>query len=350
MKKFISALLVITMLVFTVLPCFAGENTCPGYGDVNLKDGKFANDGVDVSDARLVLRNAINLEKFTDEQKTRADIDGNGVSVSDARMVLRIAIKLDSAPDHPVTVAGKNNGKPEDANSEYNLLKGTNYVISAKLSENGGAQTAMKIARNGQDVYVETALTAADLDLDDDTEGLLGAIFPLEFGLMIKSGKTYMVTKDHKYSLEYTKDVMTELGMTEKDLKEMTDPSQYTLTYPELSIADKVETQTIVCPVCGAETPGVSVYTFNDAKGGKLEVYMNGSELLKTVDYDRNGKETACIEFDYVSADVPASYFALPSSKLNQYPTKLQTPIMAVLSFFGKVLDMDISGLAKLLK
>ena len=59
-------------------------------GDIN-GDGK-----IEVADARLALRAAVNLETFTEQQKKAADADRSGeLSVSDARLILRYAVGLE---------------------------------------------------------------------------------------------------------------------------------------------------------------------------------------------------------------------------------------------------------------
>ncbi len=51
---------------------------------------------ISVSDARLALRAAVELDTLTDAYFTSADVDFSGnISVSDARLILRAAVKLD---------------------------------------------------------------------------------------------------------------------------------------------------------------------------------------------------------------------------------------------------------------
>ena len=64
--------------------------------DENVLLGDANGDGViRASDARLVLRFAAQLQKYTDKQKKICDIDGNGaVNASDARIVLKASASL----------------------------------------------------------------------------------------------------------------------------------------------------------------------------------------------------------------------------------------------------------------
>ncbi len=87
MKKSASAILLVIVLVFSsITPVFAALK-----GDV---DGT---PGVSASDARIVLRAAVGLEKLSATQLVAADVDGvSGVSASDARLILRAAVGLDN--------------------------------------------------------------------------------------------------------------------------------------------------------------------------------------------------------------------------------------------------------------
>ena len=75
------------------------------WGDVDFKDG------VTAADARLVLRAAVGLEDFTEDQLAWGDIDNHSaaheINAADARLVLRMAVELDTAeslklPETPI--------------------------------------------------------------------------------------------------------------------------------------------------------------------------------------------------------------------------------------------------------
>lgn len=84
------------MSCITLLSVFAGAvyamDVERGSGDVN-------GDGwIDVYDARMALRGAIQLDKLTEEQEKAADVDGNGdVTVSDVRFITRSLLGLETA-------------------------------------------------------------------------------------------------------------------------------------------------------------------------------------------------------------------------------------------------------------
>lgn len=90
MKKTIKLLLTAAICAMLTVVLAAVSFAARELGDVN-GDGK-----VDVSDARLVLRFAVNLQTpENDEVKTAADVDGSGsITVADARLVLRAAVGL----------------------------------------------------------------------------------------------------------------------------------------------------------------------------------------------------------------------------------------------------------------
>ena len=75
---------------------YAACKTCKPDINAVLSGDADMNGTVTVSDARLVLRCAINLDVFTDVQNTVCDTDiSASISVSDARTVLRISIGLE---------------------------------------------------------------------------------------------------------------------------------------------------------------------------------------------------------------------------------------------------------------
>ncbi len=108
MKKFLFSL-VLCFVLFTGLCVFSfaaetdlggyelAESTqhCSGMGDVNFDKT------VTAADARLILRQAVALERFTAEQKAVADLNSDAkINSADARLALRIAVKLDKQPSH----------------------------------------------------------------------------------------------------------------------------------------------------------------------------------------------------------------------------------------------------------
>lgn len=71
------------------------SEVCEAMGDIDA-DGK-----VTAADARAILRKAVALETFSNEQKLRGDLNqDNKIDSADARLALRIAVKLDKQPGH----------------------------------------------------------------------------------------------------------------------------------------------------------------------------------------------------------------------------------------------------------
>ena len=91
-------------------------------GDVD-SDGK-----ITATDARIILRAGIGLEKLSDEQKTNADADYNGkITATDARKILRLSIGItdkDIKPDIPGAVL---KGKTKNGYSIYEA-DGMTYI------------------------------------------------------------------------------------------------------------------------------------------------------------------------------------------------------------------------------
>lgn len=122
MKKICAVFLACLMVALLCAPCFSAdpeaavsEEPCTSWGDLD-GDGNVA-----AGDARLVLRQSVGLEHYTEEETHKCDLvtDGN-ITSADARFVLRLSVGLEQFPAHellPVigeeatcTTAGKTNG------------------------------------------------------------------------------------------------------------------------------------------------------------------------------------------------------------------------------------------------
>lgn len=111
------------MLATALLMLIKEPSAAFTFGDVN-------NDGnIKADDARLVLRAAVGLETFTEQQKLAGDITQDGaIKADDARSVLRAAVGLDILPEAP---AGGVNVSKEDADE---ALKLSFYDLIAKYA------------------------------------------------------------------------------------------------------------------------------------------------------------------------------------------------------------------------
>ena len=90
-KKPVAAILTAALLCAAFLPTAAAISYC----DVNLDDK------VTASDARMILRAAVGLQQFSEEQTAIADANRDGkVTASDARSALRTAVQLDAATEY----------------------------------------------------------------------------------------------------------------------------------------------------------------------------------------------------------------------------------------------------------
>ena len=105
------------------------------YGDVN-NDGK-----IQSKDSLLVLRNSINLEKFTDEQIAQADVDLNGkVQSKDALAILQYTLSLGSnALIGTEFVYGGESSDTDDTDSDIPDLRLRRKALACKQRYSGSA-------------------------------------------------------------------------------------------------------------------------------------------------------------------------------------------------------------------
>ena len=120
MKKIISVLLACVMIAALFVPAALAEeknetpNQCLAWGDMD--DDKQTT----AADARLVLRQSVNLENYPEEALARCDTDKDGkITAADARFVLRLSVSLESFPEHELLpVVGKSATCTEDGLSD----------------------------------------------------------------------------------------------------------------------------------------------------------------------------------------------------------------------------------------
>lgn len=180
----ITALLTAVLMMCSVFPSAAfawnASELTRGSGDVN------GNGWIDIFDARLALRFAVNFEEPSEEQKKSADADGNGViSVSDARCILRFSLGLDEC-DIPIR-----------ALYEFPEIKETETVRDVKQAYEDGYSgfyiTAERTEKNEVQYFVHMknyiGATAFQLKIGYDAdkfEFLPGKRFPVTDGELVK--------------------------------------------------------------------------------------------------------------------------------------------------------------------
>lgn len=94
MKKIIAITLALASIMVLSIPAFATTTkTTPTktviIGDVN------GNGKIDLVDALLVVRHAMNISSLTEDQMTRADVNKDGnINLTDALLIIRTAMGI----------------------------------------------------------------------------------------------------------------------------------------------------------------------------------------------------------------------------------------------------------------
>lgn len=119
-----------------------------GAGSYSMGDVDF--DGsVTASDARLILRYAVNLEKFNEAQLLLADLDGiDGVTAADARLALRTAVGLESLRSYGDPIPGTTpepQPKASYQNEYFSLNLPEKWGNNYKVNKGTGNFTEYKI-------------------------------------------------------------------------------------------------------------------------------------------------------------------------------------------------------------
>ncbi len=105
-----------------------------------VRKGDINNDGdVTVTDARLALRFAVQLDEPTEIQEYCADVDGTkGISVADARIILRVAVSLQTLEDSPkefITIQPSRTEEESTSKSDAEVVPETETAAQVSTTE-----------------------------------------------------------------------------------------------------------------------------------------------------------------------------------------------------------------------
>ncbi len=159
-------LILALVLLFPAAPIFAPQAAqIAAYrpGDVNA-DGQ-----VTTSDARLALRAAIGLDKFSADEAMNADADrSGGITTADARLILREAIGLDKPT--PVTGEGRRTEELKgDARKPYES-KDYELISLCSVTLDGKKHTIL-------DDYATVTVPTPDGATEEDLKNVVGVTF-----------------------------------------------------------------------------------------------------------------------------------------------------------------------------
>ena len=274
MKKKLLALLLSAAVLSAFVPVArAAEPYAPG--DVN-GDGS-----VEPEDARLALRASVRLENYPKGSGAflAADADRNGeIGSDDARLILRAAVGLE-------TLRGEPQFDYQHSFTEFNYLKNGTFYLQGTLTDAYGNRTPLEMAVTPNSVYMLS-----------DFEGV-------SMGMLVSSGKAYMIYPEKKAYLEMSQLVLKAMGMSADDLVSASDMnfSQY-----DLARADAVTTETVNGVPC-------TVFIFNTS-ASSTRFYLNGSKLLRFASFDSSGRPDTVSDVSYITGQVPSDKINPPKN------------------------------------
>ena len=275
MKKII-ALLVSTLLLVS---CFT-----IGAGAASAQSGDIDGDGdINSSDARLVLRYSVGLEKLNEEQIENADVNKDGaVNSADARMVLRGSVGLEN------TAAFGLNGSQ--------IFNSGHYTMSSNAVDENGISFVR--AQTKDSFYVE-----ATMPLDLSSNGIEVVGKPVSIGMLSVAGKVYWVLPAVNAFLLLDDTISGEMGI---------DSSIFDDLIPALEgSASQAPDSIEILEMDGQE---VIRYTYKNENGTASVHDMVNGTLICIRTLDENGVETAAMEVDSISGTVPAWQCTEPST------------------------------------
>ena len=296
MKNKILAIILTITLLCSAFSMFANAESL-GLGDVN-NDKK-----VNASDARLTLRAAANLEKFTADQKVAADINfDNKVNAADARIILRIAAQLQKMPEKPTqettkpTTTQPSTEKPtQAAKVEYpeaiDAFFSGKYYIEAVVGE-GDEAAVMKMAVSDKGFEM-----ASDLELFEGMGKMELSIMQLSKTFYIKypdaNGKKKVFVIDE----ETAKSIESSFGV---DISELFETS----LFEEMNLIFKPKSETPVHKKGEYKGQECDIYVF-DVEEGKIAFYTIGEEVKTINIIDAEGNEGTAMEVLVLTEKIP---------------------------------------------
>jgi hypothetical protein len=126
MKKLISTILALSMLLTMCIPAFAADDV---FGDVN-GDGL-----ITAVDARIILQVVAGSKEETEIIKTNGDLNNDGnITAVDARIILQVVAEIISAPERP---DNENDEQEVPADESFNSIKEYLLKYGYKTEFNG---------------------------------------------------------------------------------------------------------------------------------------------------------------------------------------------------------------------
>lgn len=260
-KKSLSVMIAVLVLLSALSGVSASAYSKRMKGDL---DG---DNEITASDARIVLRFSVNLEKLSTTKKKNADMDGNGsVDASDARLILRISVGFSKY------------------SNEYEVLKSGSFYVKGSISDETGKKTPIELAVDGEKIYMLSIMDGEPM----------GIIISDDLYMVCPNIKSYLVIDDVLLKLMgYSKEEIVGDGFV--DFSE----------FEALSDADSVKNEIY-------EGRNCKVYSFNINDNGEKKIYMDGNKLVCLADYN-NGKIVSSYDFEIVTEDIPAGKLTPPS-------------------------------------
>ena len=170
-------------------------------------------------------------------------------------------------------------GNAAPANSEYEILRSGTFTMAATLCTKTEEQPMnMSVSKNG-DLYMEADISG------------------LEMGILIKSGKVYMLYPPEKKYLELNSIVTSILKIDPDDFTEVAKDMGFDQMRP-LSEADSAEAAVFRGNPCTRYH-----VSYEDGRGGN--VYLAGTKLLGVENLDTNGDVESTLVVSSISAGFP---------------------------------------------
>ncbi len=260
-NKFLSAIISAVILI----SIFSFHSFAAQTGDID-KDGK-----ITAADARLVLRQSVGLENFSETELFTADMDSDGkITAADARIILRISVGLEKSQEQ----------------NEYELIRSGRFHLTSS------------------GYLFEQPNFNIDFIASANTVSIILKADGQEITFLFKDGKMYLIYDEEKAVLDVAEllPFMQEYPHTSFIDGSFMDTSYY----PPFEKLELIRTEEYNSKECSV------YYVITDKE--VVEIYMHGGDIERIIVYGSGGTVIGDVAVEKVSPEIPAVHTDVPSS------------------------------------
>lgn len=189
-------------------------------------------------------------------------------------------------------------------NTEYDILRSGHFYMVGTITSSDGTVSPVDLAVTDSSMYV-------GINMED-----------MNLGAFVDSNnKVFLLSEDAKGYIELSNTLLSFVGI---DMTELTSAD-----FDDFSAMPLLNTASAVNDTSVNGTP-CKEYVLENSDGSQLNVYLNGTKLLKYITIDESGKIDTISEVTSITSDIPAGKSSIPPDY------KKYSGITGMIKLFGK--------------